>query len=70
MKKDEIDEIKFIAAVVLSLLMTISFVVWAFIAAKDGVDAFYAVVSLFVSPLMWLILFGIFGQLLFMKNDK
>lgn len=65
MKKDEI---KFWATGILSLLMTIAFVVWSFIASKDGVDAFYAVVSLFVSPLMWLILFGILGQLFFMKK--
>ena len=36
MKKDEKDEIEFWIAATLSLFTTIAFVVWAFIAAKDG----------------------------------
>lgn len=66
MKKDEI---KFWIAATLSLFTTIAFVVWAFIAAKDGVDAFYAAVSLVASPLIWLVSFMIFGRLIvFLKN--
>lgn len=71
MKKDEKDEIEFWIAATLSLFTTIAFVVWAFIAAKDGVDAFYVAVSLVASPLIWLVSFMIFGRLIvFLKNDK
>lgn len=70
-EKDEKDEIKFWIAATLSLFATIAFVVWAFIALKDGADAFYAAVSLVASPLIWLVSFMIFGRLIvFLKNDK
>ena len=71
MKKDEKDEIEFWIAAILSLFATIAFVVWAFIAAKDGVDAFYVAVSPVASPLIWLVSFMIFGRLIvFLKNHK
>lgn len=66
MKKDEI---KTMIAVILSLFATISFVVWAFVASKDGFGFFYAIASLFFSPLIWSVLYIVFEGL-FRNDDK
>lgn len=67
MKKDEI---KIIAVAILSLLTTIAFVAWAFLSASDGVDSFYAVVSLFASPLIWMVLCMVFGAVFGLHNNE
>lgn len=67
MKKDEI---KIMAVAILSLFTTIAFVAFAFLSANDGVDSFYAVVSLFASPLIWMVLCMVFGAVFGLHNDK
>ena len=67
MKKDEI---KITAVLILSTLTTIAFVAFAFLSASDGVDSFYAVVSLFASPLIWMVLCMVFGAVFGLHNDK
>lgn len=67
MKKEEI---KVMAVMILSLFTTIAFVAFAFLSANDGVDSFYAVVSLFASPLIWMVLCMVFGAVFGLHNDK
>lgn len=64
------EKIKIIIVLILSLLTTIAFVAWAFISANDGVDSFYAVLSVFASPLIWLVMCMIFGTVFGLHNDK
>ena len=66
MKKDEI---KTMVAVTLSLFATIAFVVWAFVSSKDGFGIFYAIASLFFSPLIWSVLYIVFEGL-FQNDDE
>lgn len=63
-------EIKVMAVAILSLLTTIAFVAWAFISASDGVDSFYAVLSLFTSPLIWMVLCMVFGAVFGLHNNE
>ena len=67
MKKDEI---KFITVMILSTLTTIAFITFAFLSAKDGVDSFYAVLSLFASPLIWTVVTMVFGAVFGLHNDN
>lgn len=63
-------EIKVMAVAILSLLTTIAFVAWAFISASDGVDSFYAVLSIFASPLIWMVLCMVFGAVFGLHNNE
>lgn len=67
MKKEEI---KVMGVAILSLLTTIAFVAWAFISASDGVDSFYAVLSIFASPLIWMVLCIVFGTVFGLHNNE
>lgn len=67
MKKEEI---KVMAVMILSLLTTIAFVAWTFLSANDGVDSFYAVLSLFASPLIWMVLCMVFGAVFGLHNNE
>ena len=67
MKKEEI---KVMAVMIFSTLTTIAFIVWAFLSASDGVDSFYAVLSLFASPLIWMVLCMVFGAVFGLHNNE
>lgn len=67
MKKDEI---KITAVLILSTLTTIAFVAFAFLSANDGVDSFYAVLSLFASPLIWMVVTMVFGAVFGLHNNE
>ena len=67
MKKNEL---KIITVLILSTLTTIAFIVFAFLSAEDGVDSFYAVLSLFVSPIIWTVVTMVFGAVFGLHNDN
>ena len=66
MKKYEIESP---VSAILSLLATIAFVVWAFVAKSDWYGTFYAIASLVFSPLIWFVLYLVFDGI-FQDDDE